>query len=569
MRPRRLAQSAVLMSALLFAGAAPAAELVLHNGAIYTVSERQPWAEALAVDKGRIVYVGGDEGVDAHIDNSTRIIDLEGRFVMPGIHDVHVHPLEANNPAFPVCTLTAGVKAPGQLKTIRKCARQQHNSKWVLGWGHYVNDVLDVSETPAKILDRAVPDRPALMQEFTSHSMWANSKALAAGGITADTPDPPGGVIVKDEATGAPTGLLIDNAGNQLMEKVFAPTDALLELTYLGIPEAMAKLARNGITSISDARVYWGRGHHKVWQRAEREGKLTARVVLALWGYPGKGDEQIETLKGLYSDDPERLLRTSQIKLYSDGITTVGTAAMKKAYAFDYGFVAGNKGLSYFSQERMSRFIAELSKTGFDFNIHTIGDRAVHESLNAIEAAAKQNGGSLGRRHRLTHVEVMDEADLPRFKALDVIADFQVAGDWTQPSQIKRDLGYLIGARADRAIPLKSVYDTGATLTLSSDYDVSTLNPFIGMSNALRRGKESLPDIAAVIRAYTINGAYTLRQESRAGSLEPGKFADLIVLDQNLLEIPSRHVHRTKVLMTLLGGKEVFRSSAYTPKEER
>ena len=158
---------------------------------------------------------------------------------------------------------------------------------------------------------------------------------------------------------------------------------------------------------------------------------------------------------------------------------------------------------------------------------------------------------------------------MPRFKALQVIADFQVAGDWSHPDKLKRDLGHLLGERAARAFPLRSVYDTGATVTLSSDYDVSTLNPFIGMSNVLRRGPESLPDVASAIRAYTINGAFTLRQETRAGSLEIGKFADLIVLDQNLLEIPTRHIHRTKVLMTLLGGNEVYRYSSYTPKEER
>ena len=542
---------------------ANAADLVLHNGAIYTVNAEQPWVEAIAITDGRIVLTGSNHAVEDHIEDNTKIVDLKGRFVMPGIHDVHTHPLEANNYALGECTLTAGIPAKSQISKIKKCAARQIDGEWVTGWGHYIDDVMGTSIPPAELLDQAVPDRPAVMMEYTSHSMWVNTRALELAGITAETPDPVGGVIVKDEKTGKPNGVLVDNAGNMIWELPLKPDEQILELTYQGLLEGLDKLARNGITSIADARVYWTRGHDKVWQRAEREGTLTARVVMGLWGYPQFGDDQIETLKSMYSNDLDRLLRASQIKLYSDGVPGIGSAAMKQPYDYDYGLIPGNRGLNYFSQERMTKFIIELEKVGFDFHIHALGDRGAHESLNAIEAAAKQNGEGSKRRHRLTHLELLDKVDVPRFKQLGVIADFQVAGNWSHPVQYKREIHYMVGNRADAAIPLKSVYDTGAIINLSSDYDVSTMNPFAGMQNALTRPGEHLPDMDAVIRAYTINGAYTLRQEDRAGSLEVGKHADLIVLDQNLLDIKPNQINRTKVLWTLLAGEEVYRSSAF------
>ena len=559
--------AALALAALLGFAALPAqaADLVLHNGDIYTVNASEPWAEAIAVEDGKIVFVGKNEDARAFILDGTNVVDLKGRFVMPGIHDVHIHPLEANNPASGDCLLKAGVRAERQLATIRDCAADAKGAKWVLGWGHYIDDVLGTKRPPAELLDSVVPDRPAIMMEFTSHSMWVNSRALELAGITAETPDPPGGVIMKDKKTGKPNGILIDNAGNMIWELPLKPSAKLLDRTYDGLLEGLKKMARYGITSIADARVYWTREHHKVWQRAEREDTLTARVVMSLWGYPQFGDEQIETLKSMYSNDPDRLLRASQIKLYADGIVTIATAAMKRPYKFDYGFIEGNRGLNYFSQERMTKFIRELEKVGFDFHIHAIGDRGVHEALNAIEAAAKVNGPSRDRRHRLTHVEIVDPKDIPRFRQLGVIADMQVAGGWTHPAAYKRDTAYLIGDRSKRPFPLKSLHDAGAVVTLSSDHDVSTMNPFTAMQNALTRSHERLPGLDAVIRAYTINGAYTLRQEDRAGSLEVGKYADLIVLDRNLFEVNRKEIGKAEVLWTLLAGEEVFRKPSFTP----
>lgn len=544
-----------------------AANLVLTNGVIYTVDTEQPWAEALAIDDGgTIIAIGSEAEVLAAAGGDVDVADLAGRFVMPGIHDVHTHPLEAFDQTYTSCSLQAGVQVEEQLEALAACAHGTRDEAWLFGWGYSIDDILVTSEPPAALLDRIAPNRPALIMENSSHAMWANSMALELAGYGAETPNPPGGVIVKDPQTGQPTGLLIDNAGNMVRELALQPSEASLERTYAGLLEALDELARHGITSVGDARVYWGRRHHEVWLRAETEGTLSVRAVLALWGYPQYGDEQMATLRQLYSNDPDKLVRLSQIKLYADGVTFMTTGAMIEPYEYHYPFVPGNRGLNYFGEERMSRWISELELVGFDFNIHAIGDRGVREALNAIEAASRANG-TRDRRHRLTHVEMVDPQDIPRFAQLGAIADFQLASNWTDPREMQEDTEPLIGDRARDAFPIASVMAAGAMVTLSSDFDVSDMNPFPAMTRALTRSRENLTNLEDVVRAYTLNAAYTLRQEERVGSLEVGKAADLIVLDRNIFEIPPAQIAGARVIWTLFGGEEVYRASGFKPFE--
>jgi predicted amidohydrolase YtcJ len=550
---------------LVTAAATNEADLVLHNGAIYTVDEAQPWAEAVAIQEGRLVFVGLDEDVEPFIGEATEIIDLDGRMVLPGIHDVHQHPLEAGSSVAGTCLLPEDTDPAEMIGLLRRCAPKQIGTNWVLGWGHSITNLLESERPPIDILDEAIPDRPAIMMEQTSHSVWVNSAALAAADINANSPNPPGGLILKDPDTGQPNGILMENAGDMLFDLALAPTPELEELHYDGLLYALEQLAENGITSVSDARTYWGRNYHKVWQRAEQEGTLTVRAVLGLWAYPHYADdEQLAALAGLYSNDPKRRLRMSQIKVYSDGLIENTTAALFEPYLIDLGVLPGNVGMNYFDEARLAKYITTLEKVGFDFHIHTIGDRGVYEALNAIEQAMATNGDGLDRRHRLTHLELIDEADRLRFAELDVVADFQVAGEFTLPDHWE-DSAELIGDRAFDPVPVRSIYDTGATVTLSSDWDVSDLSPFVGMSHALQREQQSMPNLEAVIEAYTLNGAYVMRQEMETGSLEVGKWADLVVLDRNLFEVSLQEMAETAVLLTLLGGEEVYRDPTFRP----
>ncbi|CAM2066011.1 Amidohydrolase [Sulfidibacter corallicola] len=539
------------------------ADTILCNAEVFTMDESRPWAQAVAIRDGRILYVGDDAGVDAFLGSGTKVIDLGGRMVMPGFHDVHMHPLEAGSLVGGTCQLDGESDPHDFLDTFAQCGPQQIGTPWVLGFGFSIITLLEAETAPRLILDEGLGDTPAAMMEETSHSVWVNTAALRALGIERGTPDPPGGIIARDPRTGEPNGLLIDNAGDLAFEKAFAPTDELMQLHYEGLLFSLDRLARNGITSFCDARTYWTRGFHEVYRRAEREGTLTARAVLGLWAYPQKEDaEQLRTLKSMYDNKPNRLVRLSQIKVYSDGIVHNGTAALLAPYRNSPN-LAGPTGLNYFDEERLATYITELERVGFDFHIHAIGDRGVREALNAIETARGRNGDRYRRRHRLTHVEMVDPADRHRFAQLDVIADFQVAGSFTDPSH-RDESAWFIGSRARDFVPVRSIWDTGATVTLSSDWDVSDLNPFVGIQRSLFREHQSLPDLATALRCYTLNAAYAMGQEKETGSLVVGKYADLIVLDRNVFQVEPETIGRTRVLVTMLGGRTVFRDPSAT-----
>jgi len=544
----------LLLGSSLAVAAEPSSTL-LHNGKIYTVNERQPWASAMVIDEeGSIVAIGDDEDVAEYVDDETEKVDLGGRLVLPGFQDTHAHVLDASSEAQGDCKVDAADDVPQWLQEIKACS-DNDDGDWLLGWGFSLHSLLDEEKSPRELLDSVISDRPVAIMEETSHSYWLNSKALQLAGIDDDTADPVGGVILRD-AEGRATGVVLDNAGDLALDKALPPSKALEEIYYQAVLAGQEELAKNGITSVADARVFWRRGHMEAWQKAAKNDELTARTALGLWAYPTlDDDEQLVELKAMYdagSDDS--LLRVTQIKFYVDGIIHNTTARLQKPYGQSLPGVAP-KGLYYFSPERLERYVRELSKSGFDMHIHAIGDQAVSDALDAIGATGGQG------RHRITHVELVDNADVPRFKQLNVIADFQPSPYFT-PSFLKDNVPS-IGERAYKMLPMRQLYESGARVTLSSDWDVNPLSPLGIMQNALSLGERSLPNLAAAVKAYTLDAAYTLRQEQSTGSLEVGKQADLLVLDKNIFDLPSKQIGKAKVLWTLLGGEEVYRSPAF------
>lgn len=528
-------------------------EQVYYNGNIYTVNEAQPHAEAMYVVDGYISYIGSNEEAQSLASDGATIINLEERFVMPGIHDVHLHPLEAASENFKFI-LEDDVTDPEDYIDIVADANAENSSEpWLLGWGHLLETIIEAERSPKEMLDEAAPDRPVAIMEQTSHSIWCNSKALELMGIDASSANPTGGIIMKG-ADGEPNGILIDNAGNLMIDFAISQIPNNADNDYAGLVEyALPELAKNGITSICDARTYWKRDHHLTWKKAEDENLLTVRANLGLWLYPTEDDaSQIATLRSLYENNPEKLVKINQIKLYSDGIIHNTTSAMHDDFQIDYFGESTNNGLNYLTESRLSQYISALEPNGFDFHIHAIGNRGIHEGLNAI-----QQSGSPAGRHRITHTEFVDPADYARFASLNVTADAQVAGDFTKPEHWQ-DNAYLIGSQlSNNIIPLRSLSDANARITLSSDWDVSTLSPFTGMQNAVERAPQALT-LAETIRAYTINAAYVMRQEDVAGSLEVGKAADFIVLDRDLTTTPTNQIEQTQVLATYLEGKAVY-----------
>ena len=535
--------------------AAGQASLVFNNGAIYTVNSQQPWAEAVALRDNKIVFVGSGKDVSRFIGKQTRVVDLAGKMMMPGIHDVHIHPMESGSDNTHFTLDTDEGDAERFIDAIARADEENPGRGWLVGYGHSLSSLTGAKRLPLAILDDAVDHRPVIIMEQTSHSMWVNSTALALAGIDAQTADPVGGVIGREEETDELNGILYDNAGEMAMALALAPTVERRRRDYRGmVDNVMPALAEHGITSISDARTYWQRDQHKTWLALQANDELTLRVSLGLWAYPELDDKtQLAALKSLHRDEPGNLLRINQIKLYLDGILANTTAAMHEPYKIDMLGMPGNRGLNYFNQRRVQRYITALASVGFDFHMHAIGDRGIHEALNAVEKAGDNRG-----RHRITHLETVDPADLRRFARLNVTADAQVAGEFSQPGHWQENAPLIGPDRADHAIPIRSLHNAGARVTLSSDWSVSPFNPFIGLQHAVTRVPEHLSLKDAIV-AYTLNGAYTMRQEDKVGSIEVGKLADLIVLDRNLFEIPATAISQTKVVMTLVDGEVVYR----------
>lgn len=523
------------------------------NGKIFTINDANPWAEALIIDGNKIVFIGTTTAAATFADSGVEKIDLQGRLVLPGFHDVHMHPMEVGATTTSFELSDTETNAENYKTTIRNASLDDPGDHWLIGFGHSINTLFDANRNPLTIIDEAVSDRPVIIMEQTSHSMWVNSKALELAGITVTTPNPQGGIIMKEG--GMLSGILIDNAGDVVFQQAVASlNDADGEYNGM-VTYVLPELAKHGITSVSDARTYWKRNQHLTWKKLAQEGKLTARFNLGLWAYPTEEDvSQIATLKTLFSNDENSFLKINQIKLYADGITHNTTAALHSDYHVDYFNLPTNNGLNYFSESRIASYIQQLEPIGFDFHIHTIGNRGITEALNAIQQGGSQNG-----RHRLTHVEMISSADMQRFSQLNVTADAQVAGEFTQP-QYWSDNAHLVGnTLANNLIPIKSLTEANARLTLSSDWNVSSINPFVGIQNAVMRTPQNI-SLEMAIKAYTINGAYVMRQEDKVGSLEVGKLADFVVLDRDLFSIPNTQISQTKVIITVFNGVEVYKN---------
>lgn len=561
------------------------AQLVLLNGGVYTVNPEQPWAEALAVDQQRIVYVGSNQGVQQFIGADTEIIDLHNKLLLPGFQDAHIHPLEgASLASFMSCDLSDIAAENPDPETwvdkIRPCADEPMPHDWVLGGGHHNTHLLRLQRPPKDLLDEAFPNKPAAFMEKSSHSMWVNSKALEVLGIDRDTPNPQGGVIFRDPDSGEPNGVLSDSAGDELMHVALSRNPKLQAARYEALLVSQDLLVQHGITSANNARVYWDRGNFDPWLRAADENRLKSRMVLSLWAYPHMDDElQLRQLEAMYSNDTNSMLRVSQVKFYSDGVPSLNSAAVLDPYGYLIFPGAKAMGLNYFTEQRLAKYIARLERKGFTAIIHTLGDRAVRESLNAIAYAKKRNPElAADQRHYLSHVSWVHASDIPRFTELNVSVDTQInyVPEGVDFSELDADYdgnaevdrfdeqtiweALLANTRSDLdALP--ELVQSGARLILSSDWDVGSIDPLFSIQQAFDVFTDIRDDdeiLKLAIKAYTLNPAYALRQEDRTGSLQVGKLADLVVLDQNLFEINKTNVKDTRVLMTFVGGKRVY-----------
>lgn len=542
--------------------AAAGADTVFKNGRIYTVDADRSWAEAVAITDGRISYVGSDEGVGARIGSDTTVVDLGGRMMLPAFQDVHIHPISGGIEAS-ACDLNGLGGLTEYRSAIGAYAAANPDEPWILGGG-WSMPVFGPGGAPSRtILDELVPDRPVYLTSADGHSGWANSRALEIAGVTRDTRDPVDGRIDRDPDTGELVGSLQEGA-MRLVTNHIPPTS--LETRMAGLRYARDMLHRYGITSITDASV--DEDELKAYEALDQRGELNLRVVTSLWWDRQRGTEQIPEFIAQREKYTKGNVRATTVKIMQDGVLENFTAAMLEPYDVP----SHTRGIPMVEPELLKRAVTLLDAKGFQVHFHAIGDAAIRQCLDAVEEAMLENGRR-GNRHHISHLQVIHPDDIARFAELDVVANFQPL--WANADEyiLELNLPFIGEERTSWMYPIKSVMDAGGMIAFGSDWSVSTANPFMEMETAITRlgaldqpypefTPEERIDLASAIEAFTINAAFVNKQEDDTGSVEVGKLADLIVLDQNLFDIEPSAMSDTSVLLTLFAGEPVYGSVA-------
>ncbi|HEY2789895.1 MAG TPA: amidohydrolase [Gaiellales bacterium] len=535
------------------------ADLILQNAVVHTVAGGRT-ADALAIEAGRIVAVGTGHDVESLHGPGTRVVDLGGAPVLPGFVDAHCH-LGLSGLGTTQCDLEGSRGADEHLRRIAAYREAHPDREWVVGGGWSMNEFPGGLPTAAA-LDAVVPDRPAVLTNRDYHGAWVNSRALELAGITAATPDPAGGRIERD-AHGAPLGTLQEQAMHLVLDRAPAPTHAE---RVAGIRAGQAYYHRLGITACQDALV------DADWQRAYEDlassGELGLRVRGALEWEPGRGEEQLPELVERRASGTVGRLACGHVKFFHDGVVENRTAAMLDPYLDGGGRPTAEYGMDMYARADLERFVRLCDAAGFGVHIHTIGDRAVRESLDALEAAIRRNGRR-DARHQLAHVQFAHPDDLPRFAALGVIAN--VTPLWARLEEYVTVLTVpFVSERAAAGMyPFASILRAGGALAFGSDWSVSTPDPLHQLATAVARvdpeGSASEPllagerlDLDAAIAAQTIGAAHACALDPVTGSIEPGKLGDLVVLDRDLHGLDPRDYLSARVLATLVEGEVVY-----------
>jgi predicted amidohydrolase YtcJ len=564
----------VFCYALSAYGATPPADLLLVKGRIYTSNPAAPWAEAVAVGEGKILLAGTDTEVEKYRGPKTKVIDLGGRMAMPGIIDTHTHFLWGS--AGLAGVLLYDAKTVEEVRQILLNYARTHparaDERWVYGagWNYGFFPTIDGLPTRA-LLDEAFPDRPAALLSADGHSLWVNSKALAAAGIDRATPNPGAGgasargIIVRDAKTGEATGVLEEGAKSLVLNVMPVTHEQKLSHIRLGMKEANS----HGVTGVVNAT--GDIPEMELYQELYQHGELTVRMTTAFAADVGVrhtiSPEELATFDEARRRFHDDWVRAGVIKFFADGVIETHTAGMLEPYAN----TPGQKGSTLYTPEEFHRDFLELDKRGYQVMTHAIGDGAVRTTLDAYEAVEKENGPR-DRRWRVEHIEAIKPVDVPRFAKLGVIVSIQ---PWCCPSPGAKwgDEPWAdnVGAgRLDEGLRWHDLAASGALIITGSDWPVDTLNPFPTMQIALtRQTVDGLPaggfypdqrlTLEELLAGYTRNGAYAEFMDNKVGSLETGKLADVIVLSQDLFKVPADTVGKTKVLLTVVGGKIVWR----------
>ena len=531
-----------------------AADLVLTGGKIYTVDAARPRVEAVAVRGERIVAAGTSKEIQAWVGPNTRVVDLNGRFAMPGFNDAHVH-LASGGQAKLAVLLNGSRSVAEMQQRIRARLKEYKPGEWITGrgWDH---TLWPVKKFPTKKeLDAVSTEHPMIFNRVDGHVAIANSLALKLAGITKDSPDPESGEIERD-ASGEPTGMLKEGGAMGLVFRKVPELSA--EQRRRGIQLALAEAASFGVTSIQDNS---GWNDFLMYEELKKEGKLTVRI--SEWLPFTAPLERLEAMRRRGgTTDP--WLRTAGLKGVVDGALGGRTAAMLAPYSDQ----AGTSGILIIPEERLTLMAVERDAAGFQINLHAIGDRANRAALDAFEAAMKARQAVKGwdPRHRIEHAQIIAPEDIPRFAALGVIASMQPNHQTTDSRWAAERVG---SERVKGAYAWKWIERVGARLAFGTDYPVEPINPLEGLYAAVTRkdragepGEGWFPDqklsMEEAIRLCTLEAAYAEFMEDRKGMLKEGYLGDAVIFHEDLLTLPPERIMSANVDYTIVGGKVVY-----------
>ncbi|MFJ3905498.1 amidohydrolase [Streptomyces sp. NPDC090025] len=539
------------------------ADLVFTGGPVFTGDPARTRATSLAVVGERIVAVGHDE-VRGLIGPGTEVVDLAGKLLIPGFQDAHIHAVYGGV-ELAECDLSGTTGVDEYRRIIAEFAAAHPGQEWITGGG-WSMESFEGGLPTREFLDAIVPDRPVLLVNRDHHGSWANSRALELAGITADTPDPADGRIER-AADGTPSGVLQEGAAN-LVSRIVPPCSAADRIA--GLLRAQRLLHSYGITGWQDALLgeFGGKPDPSdAYVACAEDGTLTARVTGALWWDRERGAEQIPGLVAQRAKLDVGRFRAGSIKIMQDGIAENFTAAMTSPYLDGCGCATGNTGLSFVDPEALRGHVTALDALDFQVHFHALGDRAVREALDAVEAAVAANGRR-GNRHHLAHLQVVHPDDIARFARLGALANIQPLWAAHEPQMDELTIPFLGPERAAWQYPFGDLVRAGATLVAGSDWPVSSPDPLAGIHVAVNRaepgatdGRVFLPeqrlDLSTALAAYTAGSAHVNGHDD-AGSLRAGHLADLVVLDRDILTAPAAEIAEARVEQTFVGGARVY-----------
>jgi hypothetical protein len=528
--------------------------LLLLNARIATMNPKQPFAGALAVSDGKITAIGTTREIAALKKPGMQVVDAAGHFVIPGLTDCHIHFMEGALTMLRVHMEGASDLADLQ-RRIREYADAHPRMPWIQGRGWVYSNFGPAALPHKKDLDSVLPDRPAYLRAYDGHSAWVNSRALALAGITKNTPDPPGGVIVRDPATGEPTGVLKERPAQDLIRKCIPlPSE---EERLAALRAALAEARRVGLTRVHSAA--YDVPELPLYAKLRAQGELTARFYMAHYLPAPQLPEGnwLAEMQGAARDHHDDWLHAGAVKFYLDGVIESHTAAMLQP------FTGGLNGKMFWEPAQFKKAVGMVDRMGYQIFTHAIGDASVRLCLDAY-------GDARVARHRVEHMETVSAADIPRFREQGVIASMQplhANPDENILNVWARNVG---PERSARGFAWESIHKAGGRLAFGSDWPVVTMNPFKALQVAVTRETEKgeprggwqprqRVDIATALRAYTIDAAYAGRRERTEGSLQTGKAADFVMLSQNVLTEDPARIGATEVLLTCVGGKIVHR----------